>query len=66
MAAERVPETWLLVDEFEEQPSVPVRRWRRLVRSLQRIRRLQRIWGLLGGFLRAIPGSLRDRLRAVD
>jgi outer membrane protein TolC len=23
-------------------------------------------WGLLGGFLRAIPGSLPDRLRAVD
>ena len=38
-------------------------RWRRLVRALQRIRRLQRLWGLLGWFLQSFPPELRDRLR---
>lgn len=36
--------------------------WRRLVRSLHRIRRLQRIWGLLGQFLQTFPKGLRDQL----
>ena len=40
--------------------------WRQLIKALQRIRRLQRIWGLLGSHLqRAYPASLRDRLREV-
>ena len=40
--------------------------WRRLIEALQRIRHLQRIWGLLGGHLRTeYPASLRDRLREV-
>ena len=58
--------------EDDDIPTPPPRqqavftRWRRIVRSLHRIRRLQRIWGHLGGFLRDIPGNLRDRLRAVD
>ena len=65
MAAEPVTEPGFLVYE-EEQLSEAAQRWRRLVRSLRRLRRLQRFWGFLGGVLRAIPASLRDRLRAVD
>ena len=42
-------------------------RWRRLVRTLFRIRRLQRIWGHLGQFLQRIASkelrnNIRDRL----
>ena len=42
-------------------------RWRRLVRTLFRIRRLQRIWGHLGNFLKEIASkelrnNIRDRL----
>ena len=40
-------------------------RWRRIVRALQRVRRLQRLWGLLGSFLQTLPTELRDRLRSV-
>ena len=41
--------------------------WRRLVRKLFRIRRLQRIWGNLGQFLQRIAAkelrhNIRDRL----
>jgi hypothetical protein len=45
--------------------SAAAQRWRRITRALQRIRRLQRIWGLLGSFLQTFPPELRDRLRAV-
>ena len=39
-------------------------RWRRLVRWLFRIRRLQRIWGLLGNFLKEVaPKKLRNNIR---
>ena len=49
-----------------EQPaSAAALRWLRVVRSIQRIRRLQRIWGHLGGFLQTFPSELRDRLRDV-
>ena len=41
------------------------RRWGRVVRSAQRLRRLQRIWGLLGSWLQQWPSDLRDRLRDV-
>ncbi len=43
-----------------------VARWCALIRHCHRIRRLQRIWGVLGGFLRyQVPARLRDRLLAV-
>ena len=54
---------FVVVDE-EPTPAPAVSRWRRVLRSLFRIRRLQRIWGVLGGHLRATwPAALRDRLR---
>ena len=37
--------------------------WRRIVKSLFRIRSWQRIWGVLGGVLRDLPANLRDRVR---
>lgn len=37
--------------------------WHRLVRKQFRIRRLMRIWGLLGQFLKEIPEPLRRRLQ---
>ena len=57
--------SFVVVDlEPEPTPAPAVSRWRRMVRSLFRIRRLQRIWGVLGGHLRvARPAALRDRLR---
>ncbi len=49
-----------------EQPaSAAALRWLRVVRSIQRIRRLQRILGHLEGFLQTIPSELCDRLRDV-
>ena len=56
---------WLLVDAPEPEVPVPAElRWRRLVCALFRIRRLQRIWGTLGGFLQTIDSDLRERLQA--
>ena len=37
--------------------------WRRIVKSLFRLRSWQRIWGVLGGVLRSYPTELRDRIR---
>jgi hypothetical protein len=56
---------FVVVDlEPEPTPTPAFSRWRRLLRSLFRIRRLHRIWGVLGGHLRvAWPAALRDRLR---
>ena len=42
-----------------------VERWARVVRSALRVRRLQRIWGILGQFLQTFPAELRDRLRTI-
>ena len=47
----------------EPQLSEAAARWRSIVRAIQRIRRLQRIWGVLGGFLQEFPAELRGRLR---
>jgi hypothetical protein len=57
--------SFVVVDlEPEPTPRPALSRWRRVLRSLQRIRRLQRIWGVLGGHLRTTwPPALRDRLR---
>eukprot|EP00972_Heterocapsa_arctica_P042579 6276160-Heterocapsa_arctica.AAC.1 len=44
------------------RPSV-IDRWRRLVRHLLRLRRLQRLLGYLGQHLQRYPASLRLRLR---
>ena len=55
----------LLVNTPEPEDSTPaVLRWRRLVSALFRIRRLQRIWGSLGGFLQTVNSDLRRRLQA--
>ena len=42
---------------------VRIAAWRRLVRSLFRIRRLQRIWGNLGQHLQTYPSELRKSLQ---
>ncbi len=60
----------LLVDEAEDQvlefKAVVVERWRSHTRHCHRVRRLQRIWGVLGAFLRhQVLPSLRGRLLAV-
>ena len=57
--------SFVVVDlEPEPTPTPALSRWRRVLRSLQHIRRLQRIWGVLGGHLRAAwPPALHDRLR---
>ena len=58
---------WELIEEPPEEVSAReagsvVAAWGRLVRALHRIRRLQRIWGLLGQFLQSFPKELRDQL----
>ena len=45
--------------------SVAERKWRRIVASLPRIRRLMRIWGNLGQHLQQFDGNLRERLQDV-
>ena len=52
--------------EEPEQTSAAAARWAALVRHFQRLRRLQRYWGLLGGHIQTYPASLRDRLRETD
>ncbi len=48
--------------EFECRAEV-VARWCALIKHCHRIRRLQRIWDVLGGFLRwQVPTRLRDKL----
>ena len=64
MVAEQLITDFLLIDE--EVPTTAEQRWRAVVRHLLRVRSLQRLWGVLGGFLRTqFPASLRDRLREV-
>ena len=47
-----------------EDPEVDAERWARLIRTLLRIRFLQRLWGQLGNHLKsAYPQQLRDDLR---
>ena len=65
MVAEQLITDLLSVDE-EDVPTTPEQAWRRIIRHLLRVRSLQRLWGVLGGFLRTqFPASLRDRLREV-
>ena len=65
MAAEQLITDFLLIDE-EDVPTTREQEWRRIIRHLLRVRSLQRLWGVLGGFLRTqFPASLRDRLREV-
>jgi hypothetical protein len=55
----------LLVNEPEQPTLTPAEsRWRALLITLYRIRRLQRVWANLGGFLNTFNASLRERLRA--
>ncbi len=52
--------------QIQEFKAEIVARWCALIRHCHRIRRLQRIWGVLGGFLRyQVPAGLRDRLLAT-
>ena len=56
---------WLLVNDPEPEDHTPAElRWRALVSTLFRIRRLQRIWANLGGFLQTLNASLRRRLQS--
>ncbi len=65
MAAEQLIQDFLLDDETEV-PTTAEQRWRAVVRHLLRVRSLQRLWGVLGGFLRTqFPASLKDRLHEV-
>ena len=52
----------ILEEELAAAEAARTAVWRRLVRSLHRIRRLQRIWGLLGQFLQTFPSGLRQQL----
>ena len=56
---------WLVVPTGKR--AVPAsERWRRLVRSLFRIRSLQRIWGNLGQWLQQVASKdFRDEIRAL-
>ena len=64
MAAEQLITDFLLIDE--EEPNTAEQAWRRIIRHLLRVRSLQRLWGVLGGFLRTqFPATLRDSLREV-
>jgi hypothetical protein len=55
----------LLVNTPEQAIHTPAElRWRALVSTLFRIRRLQRIWANLGGFLQTLNSSLRRRLQS--
>ena len=64
MAAEQLITDFLLTDE--EVPTIAEQRWRAVVRHLLRVRSLQRLWGVLGGFLcTQFRASSRDRLREV-
>ena len=56
---------WLVVPTDER--AVPAaERWRLLVRSLFRIRRLQRIWGHLGQWLQVVAShKLREEIRTL-
>ncbi len=64
MAAEPdVTEPWQLIAEDEPQPTPADPRCRRVVRSLYRIRRLQRIFGHLGQWLQHFDGDLRKSLQ---
>ena len=51
-----------LVVRLISGPSI-IAAWRRLLKKQLRIRRLQRIWGLLGLHLQQFPASLRQRLQ---
>ena len=51
-----------LEEELAAAGAARIAAWERLVRALHRIRRLQRIWGLLGQFLQTFPSGLRQRL----
>ena len=52
-----------LQQEAEPEGTPATRRWARLVRLVRRIRFTQRLWGVLGGYLRtAWPESVRARL----
>ena len=64
MAAEPNADVWQLVSSEPDEEATPAEcRWRRLVRSLYRIRRLQRIFGHLGQWLQRFDGDLRSRLQ---
>ena len=67
MSADASSSTWEVIgdvqQEAEPEGTPATRRWARLVRLVRRIRFTQRLWGVLGGYLRtAWPDSLRDRL----
>jgi len=65
--AEAQPAEEPTTDGQEGERSNPgvVGRWARVVRAALRVRRLQRIWGILGQFLQSFPAELRDRLRTI-
>ena len=63
MAAEPNSDVWQLVSEPDEETTPAAQRWMRLVRSLFRTRRLQRIFGHLGQWLQRFDGDLRSRLQ---
>ena len=52
--------------EPDDEVSFATLAWRRLVRKLQRLRRLQRIWAYLGHHLQTFGVEVRARLRAID
>ena len=53
-------------EDFTVVQATAVDRWARLIRLLHRIRRLQRIWGLLGQRLQTLIQSREFRRRLLD
>ena len=53
-----------LATERRDNPAA-VAEWERLVRKFWRLRRLQRIFGILGQHLQSFDSGIRDRLRAI-
>jgi len=46
----------------DENVASALRRWRRLVLATRRLRRLQRLWGVIGNFLQGSGGRSRPRV----
>lgn len=66
MVAERGELRFAGGSEPDSEASRAIPAWRRLVRTLQRLRRLQRIFAYVGQHLQTYAQGLRDRLRAID
>ena len=54
-----------VVPTERRENEVAVAEWERLLRKCLRVRRLQRIFGILGQHLQSFGNGVRNRLRAI-